>query len=397
MIPRGIIIPKRQSFFLFGPRQTGKSTFVKGILGPNDLYINLLPQRNFLNYSRDPGRLHSEVTAHARSVKGQFRVVIDEVQKAPGLLDDVHDLIETFPIQFILTGSSARKLKRGAANLLAGRAVTRRMFPLTLAEIGDSLDLERALLFGTLPFVWNQGNQTEEVHDLLRTYAETYLREEIQQEALVRNIGAFARFLDIAAASDTQIINYSTIARDCAMSSKTVQEYYNILEETFLAYRVEPWATSARKRLVNHPKFFFFDVGVTNALASTLGEKLSPAIRGQRFESFLLGQILAKLALSQSDIRVYFWRTHTGSEVDFILMRQDKPVAALEVKAREHLHPADTAGLRSFLSDYPKVTCFVIGTGGNSREISESITYCAWDHFLDQQLPKLCKTARNPS
>jgi predicted AAA+ superfamily ATPase len=389
MIPRDLIIPERQSFFLFGPRQTGKSTFVKANLGPDDLLINLLPQRSFLNYSRDPGRLHAEVTAHARKLNKQFRVVIDEVQKAPGLLDDVHDLMETFPIQFILTGSSARKLKRGAANLLAGRAVTRRMFPLTVSELGGRLDLERALLYGTLPLAWNQISHEEETRDQLRAYAETYLREEIQQEALVRNIGAFARFLDIAAASDTQIINYSTIARDCAVSSKTVQEYYNILEETFLAYRVEPWATSARKRLVSHPKFFFFDVGVTNAMASTFGETLSPAVRGQRFESFFLGQILAKIAHLQSDLRVYFWRTHTGSEVDFILVNQDRPVAALEIKAREHLHPADTAGLRSFLNDYPTVPCFVIGTGGNAREISDSIRYGAWNDFLLQELPKL--------
>ena len=185
---------KTKSYFLFGPRQTGKSTFVKSLLGPKDIYFDLLPQRNFLNYAKNPGRMREEILAHLKAYQDPL-VVIDEIQKIPALLDEVHELIESRDIKFILTGSSARKLRRGGANLLAGRGYTYHLFPLTFSEIGARFDLVKALQRGTLPLLWE--TEKESLNEFLRSYTETYLKEEVAAEGLVRNIGPFAQFLDI--------------------------------------------------------------------------------------------------------------------------------------------------------------------------------------------------------
>lgn len=380
MIERSIRLSARGRWFLFGPRQTGKSTLVQGLLGPKDLYFNLLPRRDFLNYAKDPGRFREEVLQHSRK-HAKFTCAVDEIQRIPPLLDEVHDLIERLKIRFILTGSSARKLRRGGANLLAGRAYSLHLFPLTFEELGERFSLERALRIGLLPALWDPG-RSEDEREFLRSYAETYLKEEIQEEGIVRRVGPFTRFLDIAAANDGLIVNYSTVARDCGVSVKTVQEYYAILEDTFIAAKLEPWARSARKRMVAHPKYYFFDPGVTNALCHMLGPALNPIERGRRFEQLVILQAMALIEYGRLDLKLSFWRTHTGGEVDLILSRGGKIVAAAEIKSTDRISSADCSGLRSFVGEHPKVPAYVLGPELRPREVAPGITAMGWREFL---------------
>ncbi len=377
---------KTKSFFLFGPRQTGKSTFVKSLLTPVDLYIDLLPQRSFLNYAKNPGRIREEILAHLLK-HDNFLCIIDEVQKIPALLDEVHELIESKKIRFILTGSSARKLRRGAANLLAGRAYTYHLFPLTASEIGKNFDLERALTTGCLPVLW--GNQNEDYREFLRSYAETYLREEIAAEGFVRNIGPFSNFLDVAAANDGEIVNYSNIGRECGVSIKTVQEYYQILEDTFLAFRLSAWRRSVRKRLTAHPRYYFFDTGVVNVLAHTLTEQMHPIIRGRRFEQFVINQIAAAISYKKLDLQLFYWRTNHGAEVDILICRGEKVLAAVEIKASPNIVTESLSGLKSYLQEHPETPAYVLGHKQSTRLLKANILVLNWAEFISDQLPAL--------
>jgi len=388
MFKREINPIKTKSYFLFGPRQTGKSTFVKSLLTSKDLYIDLLPQRNFLNYAKNPGKLREEIIAHlSRNIDPV--VVLDEIQKIPSLLDEVHELIESRGVRFILTGSSARKLRRGGANLLAGRAYTYRLFPLTFNEIGVAFDLEKALKIGTLPVLWE--SEKEDYHEFLRSYTETYLKEEIASEGLVRDIGPFAQFLDIAAANDGETINYSNIARTCSLSAKTVQQYYQILEDTFLAIRLPAWGRSARRRLVSHPRFYFFDSGITNALAHTLSEQLNPQIRGRRFEQFVISQVMSFIYYRRFDIQLYYWRTNHGAEVDVLLCKGDRIVCALEIKSTRNIMGENLSGLKSFMEDNPGVPAYVLGHDQNRRILDKNIIVINWNDFIYEELKIIAK------
>ena len=383
---REIAPPRKKSWFLFGPRQTGKSTYVRSLLTENDLYIDLLPQREFLGYANEPGRIREEILAHSRTHVG-FVCAIDEIQKIPRLLDEVHELIESRRIRFILTGSSARKLRRSNANLLAGRAYTYRLFSLTRAELGADFDLERALLVGCLPTLW--ASTDEEPREFLRSYTESYLREEIAQEGLTRNIAPFSRFLDTAAATDGETVNFSNVARECGVSVKTAQQYYEILEDTFLAFRLPPWRKSARKRLVAHPRYYFFDTGVTNSLAHTLGRKLNSAVRGRRFEQLVITQILAAIEYRRLDHQLFYWRTNTGAEVDLLICRGQSILAAIEIKSSRQLGKEPLDGLRSFRSENPHVPTYVLGAGVRERLLGDMATVMSWDRFIEQVLPDL--------
>jgi predicted AAA+ superfamily ATPase len=298
-----------------------------------DIFL-LLPQRNFLNYAKNPGRLREEILAHLKRYDSPL-CIIDEIQKIPALLDEVHELIESKGIRFILTGSSARKLRRGSANLLAGRAYPYHLFPLTFTEIGEQFDLDKALKIGTLPVLW--GSQEEDSREFLRSYTETYLKEEIAAEGLVRNIGPFAQFLDIAAANDGETVNSNTIARECSVSVKTVQQYYRILEDTFLAVKLPAWTRSERRRLVSHPRYYFFDTGVTNALAHTLTDQRNPKIVGHRFEQFVICQLMASIYYKRLDCQLYYWRTNHGTEVDVLLATGNRIICALEIKSSQNI------------------------------------------------------------
>jgi len=355
-------------------------------MGPTDLYIDLLPQRAYLNYSKTPGRLREEILAHLQKYN-KFTCIIDGVQKIPALLDEVHALIESTDIRFILTGSSARKIRRGGANLLAGRAYTYNLFPLTAKELGKEFNLDKALVQGCLPVLWQSAD--DEPREFLRSYAETYLREEVAAEGLVRDIGPFSNFLDIAAANDGEIVNYSNVARECAVSVKTVQQYYQILEETFLAFRLPAWRKSARKRLVAHPRYYFFDTGVVNVLAHTLNGQLNANIRGRRFEQFVITQIIAAINYMRLDLQLYYWRTNHGSEVDLLVCRGEYILAAVEIKSSQFISTETLSGLKNFCSEHPETPAFVLGDDQTPRLISDKILLMNWDEFISEKLEGL--------
>lgn len=282
------------------------------------------------------------------------------MQKIPELLDEVHGLIEETRARFLLTGSSARKLKRGGANLLAGRAATRRLHPLTVQEIGADFDLERALRLGTLPSVVAGDEPAAE--ELLAAYAETYLREEIQAEGVVRNVGGFARFLDVAAARSGEILNASAVARDAGVSGRTVLVYFEILEDTRIGFRLEPWRKSPRARLVGHPKSYFFDTGVTNALTRRLHARIDPTLRGLLLEQWLVTECMRLLDYRFPETQLYYWRTNHGAEVDLIFERHGKLRLAAEIKSGRTVSSADLSGLRSFGEAHPRVPRAVVAT-----------------------------------
>ncbi len=379
MVNREINPIKSKSYFLFGPRQTGKSTFVKSLLTDNDLYIDLLPQRDFLNYAKNPGSVREEILAHLKRHDDPL-CVIDEIQKIPALLDEVHELIESKGVRFILTGSSARKLRREGVNLLAGRAYTYRLFPLTFTELGSRFDLERALRTGTLPVLWRFDR--EDTFEFLRSYTETYLKEEVAAEGLVRNIGPFAQFLDIAAANDGETVNYNNVARECSVSVKTVQQYFQILEDTFLAFKIPAWTRNARKRLVSHPRYYFFDTGVTNALAHTLTTQLNPNVFGRRFEQFVICQLMAFVEYKRLDFQLFYWRTRHGAEVDVLICQGSRIICALEIKSSQNISVERLGGLRRFIEDNPGVPAYVLGNGQKRRLLKDNILLMNWDDFI---------------
>lgn len=376
---RLVELPPRGSCFLFGPRQTGKSTLIRSILPKDSFIVDLLVHDTFLRYAKQPGRFRSEATQRIR--QGTRTIFIDEVQKVPALLDEVHGLIEEKKVRFLLTGSSARKLKRGGANLLAGRAATRRLHPLTSFEIGADFNLERALLFGTLPAV--VAGDDSSARELLKAYAETYLKEEIQAEGVVRSLGAFARFLDVAAAQSGEILNAAAVASDAAVSARTVREYFQILEDTLVGFRLEPWRKSPRARLVGHPRFYFFDTGVTNALNRRLHADLEAPTRGRLFEQWVVTESLRLVDYRFPETRLFYWRTNHGAEVDLLFERHGKLRLAVEIKSRRTVSGADLSGLRTFAEAHPGVPRIVVATVPEPFQV-DSIDVLPWRRFFEE-------------
>ncbi len=363
---------------LLGPRQTGKSTYIRSILPPGAWTVDLLQHDEFLRYSKHPDAFRTAVLEQVR--RGVSTIFVDEVQKVPELLDEVHGLIESTGVRFLLTGSSARKLRRGGANLLAGRAIPLRMHPLTVAEHGDDFDLERALRFGALPAVVAASD--DGARDILRGYAETYLREEIQAESLVRNLGGFARFLDVAAAQSGDLLNAASVARDASLASRTVQEYFQILEDTLLGFRLEPWRQGVRARLVGHPRFYLFDTGVTNALNRRLTqEEFDPATRGRLFEQWLVLECIRHVDLARSEARLYFWRTNTGAEVDLLVEKHGRIQAAIEIRSSRTIDGSDLRGLRSFRGENPDVPSFLVTPMATPHRL-DGVLVTNWRDFL---------------
>lgn len=324
--------PRGRSAFLWGPRRVGKSFWVRQTF-PDAPVIDLLQSDVFAEYASRPALLRERYAHRPPSL-----VVIDEVQKLPALLDEVHWLIENSRATFLLTGSSARKLRRGHANLLAGRAWRRTMVPLCAGEIGN-LDLDRALRSGLLP-----GHYTSEapVEDL-RAYVADYLREEVAGEALVRSLPAFAEFLRVAALTSSELLNYTNVARETGVSAKVVRGYFEALEDTMLGFRVPPWRRAKRRRLIETEKFFLFDVGVAGYLARREPRRGS-ADFGKAFEHLVLMELRAWQAYREPDAALTFWRTSSGHEVDFLVGDLD---LAIEVKGAARVHEGDLRGLRA--------------------------------------------------
>ena len=384
MVNRILQLPKRQSFFLLGPRQTGKSTLIESRYTKEVWKIDLLLSEPFLKYSRDPSLFRRETLEKVRHERIKT-IFIDEIQRLPALLNEIQFLMVKSDCQFILTGSSARKLRRGGANLLAGRAVERRLYPFVYEEIKDDFRLDDALLFGTLPAVF--GKKREEKSDILSAYVNMYLREEIQTEGIVRNLGAFSRFLDLAASQFGELVSFSAIGRECHLPVRTVQSYYEILEDTLIGFRLESWQRSLRKRLVAHPKFYFFDLGVTNAINRQLGAIPAHDLRGRLFEQFIVLESYRMVHYRRSESRLYFWRTNHGAEVDLLLERHGKIIAAFEIKHTAAVSGAHLSGLRAFREEHPKVPCAVISLAENAYEI-DKIKILPWMRYL-KDLEKL--------
>ncbi|MGA1869919.1 MAG: ATP-binding protein [bacterium] len=349
-IDRLVRLPENRHFFLFGPRQTGKSTLIKNrFLDDSCIVYDLLHSETYRRLVARPEILRQEITT-ALSQKEISHVVIDEVQKIPELLDEVHALIE-LPVScsFILSGSSARKLKRVHANMLGGRAWTYKLFPLSYFEVGSNFDLRRALRFGTLPSIYCAQNDFDR-KEILRSYITTYIDEEIKLEAQLRNIGGFLRFLSIAASENGNMVNFSNIARETGVKHLTVKSFYQILEDTLVGYFLLPYGKSIRKKMAKHPKFYFFDTGVVSALTNKLNlpveEKSSEY--GQSFEHFFINEVVKINEYYRLDFDISFYRTERGAEVDCIITTPSGRIIAIEIKSIDSPRSVHCKGLMSF-------------------------------------------------
>lgn len=357
------------NFFLFGPRQVGKSTLLQK--EKPDLTINLLDPELQLTYEKNPNLLKQQIDNLQKGVKA--KILIDEVQRVPKLLDIVHSITEQRPeIQFILCGSSARKLRHGASNLLGGRALYRTMHPLTLEELADNFNLEWVLAYGSLPKIYSilRENKINEARDFLRAYTVTYLREEIKAEALVRNLQGFQNFLDVAVAQYSEQVNFSSVSRECQVALTTVKEYYSILEDTLIGFFLRPYFKSERKRMSRQPKFYFFDNGVTRSLSGTLNDPPNLTEQGRLFEQWIIQEVYRYNEYHQKDWKLSFWRTSHGAEVDLLISRGTKLLYAIELKFKHRISSADLSGLKSFHASHPEVPCFVVSPLKQSFRLS---------------------------
>lgn len=327
---------KSNSFFIFGARGTGKSTWIREQFSPEEIFlIDLLKPEVENLYAKKPQWLEKQILSLKQK---PHWVVIDEVQRVPKLLNLVHSLIESHGIQFILTGSSARKLKRGHANLLAGRAYVYHLYPLTACEMGEKFDLELALSFGTLPKTVGLDSAAEK-SAFLYAYALTYLREEIQIEQVVRHLDPFRNFLEIAALMSGRLINYNKIAKDVGCDNKTVQSYYQILEDTWLGFYLPAFHTSARKSHRLHPKFYLFDLGIKRALEGSCEALLTPGTSafGDAFETWVILEFFRLNDYLGRRFKLSFFQTHQGGEIDLVLTKPKEAPICIEIKSAEKI------------------------------------------------------------
>jgi predicted AAA+ superfamily ATPase len=344
MFERAIFLPTPpdESFFLWGPRQSGKTTLLRERY-PDARWIDLLRAEEYRRYLQSPELLREEIAAE----ESRRFVVIDEVQKVPQLLDEVHWLIENRGTHFALCGSSARKVKRGHANLLGGRAVRRELFGLTAGEVGRDWDLTRMLNHGYLPRMY----LSERPRRLLDAYVADYLKEEVAAEGLVRNLPVYSEFLNVAALSDTELVNFSTIARDCGVSSHTIQAYFQILVDTLLGRWLPAFRLRPKRRVVASPKFYFSDVGVVNFLARRGQLEAGSELYGKAFENWVFHELSAHNSYRETYAEISYWRLASGIEVDFVI---DADVA-IEAKATRKVTADHLRGLRQLAVDHPRI------------------------------------------
>lgn len=363
-----IALPANRSAFLWGPRKTGKTTLLRQQF-PDAFWIDLLDHELFWALSQNPARLRQMV-----EVQPSRTVVVDEVQKIPRMMDEVHWLIENRGYQFILSGSSARKFRRGDVHLLGGRAWRFELYPLVTKEI-QGLDLDKALLTGLLPSHYLSPDPQMD----LRAYVHDYLKEEIQAEALTRNLPAFSRFLHSAAVTNGMLLNYSNAAREAGVSVKTIREYYQILEDTLIGRLLPPWKKARKRRLIETSKFFFFDTGIVSAI---LGRRsLPPGTRehGRAFEHFILQECWAYSHYSKEEFPFFYWRTASGTEVDLILGEGE---VALEIKASEHAGDR-TKGLHLFMEENRCKRSYVVSRDPLARKLTGRTTLLPWQRFCE--------------
>jgi uncharacterized protein len=358
-VPRFFDAPE-SSFFLFGPRGTGKSTWLRERY-PDALWIDLLEPDVHRRFAARPERLRQVVAG----TPGTKVVVIDEVQKVPELLDMVHALIENrLGLRFILTGSSARKLRRGGVDLLAGRALLRFLHPFMAAELGARFDLDEALTLGLVPLIRDAARPAE----VLKTYVALYLREEVQLEGVVRNLGPFARFLEVVSFSHGAVLNLAQVARECEVSRKTAEGYLGVLEDLLLAFRVPVFTRRARRQLTSHPKFYLFDAGVFASVRPAGPLDRPQEIAGAALEGLVAQHLRAWNDYSGGEAKLSFWRTSSGTEVDFVVYGPPG-FWALEVQHSAEIRPRDLRGLKAFCQDYPEARGSLLYRGQEVLEI----------------------------
>ena len=371
-----IELPRGQSAFLWGPRKVGKSTLLRRRF-PEAPYLDLLDTRLMLQLTREPWQLSDRIRAHGPA-GGAHPVILDEVQKVPAVLDEVHRLIESEGLSFVLCGSSARKLKRGRSNLLGGRAWRLTLHPLTWREV-PRFDLLKALNRGLVP----QHYDSPHFRRSLAGYVDDYLKEEVFAEGLARNAGAFARFFDALSFSHGELLNYSNIARDCGVSSKTVRGYFEILVDTLVGVLVEPYSRRRSRSIITRaPKFYLFDVGLAGHMAGRRVERPAGPQFGRALEHFVLMELLAYRTYGELDFPVRFWRTKSGLECDFVLGRDGG--VAIEVKANANPRPKDLRPIRAFVDEHRPRLAVVVCNAAEERLTRDGIWLLPWERFLER-------------
>ena len=376
-----MLLPNGQSAFLWGARKTGKTTYLKAHF-PKSVWFDLLDTDLFISLSRQPSLLREQILA-LESSKLQKPIIIDEAQKVPLLFDEVHRLIEEKGLSFILCGSSARKLKRGQANLLGGRAWRYEMLPLTFSEIED-FDLLTALQRGLIPSHYLSIDPKRS----LQSYVNDYLKEEIREEGLTRNLPAFTRFLDAVGYSNGELINRANIARDCGVDSKTVKEYFQILVDTHVGFFLEPFKKrQSRQSISATPKFYLFDVGVAGQLAKRSLVALEGSEAGHAFEHFIISEVRAYNSYENLEFETFFWRTKTGMEVDLVI-QNGNIIIPLEIKVKKRVDKNDLKGLKSFQDEFDIPEGILVCQEKSPRTVEiengRTISILPWKAFLEQ-------------
>jgi predicted AAA+ superfamily ATPase len=369
-----------RSFFLLGPRQTGKSTLLRASF-PDALFLDLLDAQTFRSLAASPAL----ISERARALKGRRRVVIvDEIQKLPELLDEIHRLMELDrTLRFILTGSSARKLRTRGRNLLGGRAGLTRMHPIVFPELGTGSPRRpwtELLRWGGLPSVLVSETPKED----LQAYVGLYLQEEIRAEGLARSVPNFSRFLETAAMMNGEILNFTKIGNDAQLSPRTVRDYFQILQDTLIGDLLPPFQRTRTRKAVTTEKFFFFDVGVTNALVERWAVSPRTPEYGRMLEHLIEREVRASIDYFRSDRHLFFWRSLSRIEVDLVVAEGRKPVVAIEVKASRSVSSRDLGGLRAFAEDWPKVRKIVVSLEPHPRTTEDRIEILPVEQFLSQ-------------
>lgn len=355
MYSRLITPPKDKSFFLFGPRGTGKTTWVKSRF-PGALYLDLLESELFNDLLASPQRLEGLIPKEFKDW-----VVIDEIQRIPELLNEVHRLIEKYKFRFILTGSSSRKIRNKGVNLLGGRALSCHLYPLTVSELGKDFDLKHSLAFGQLPCVYAEADPKK----YLESYVTIYLEEEVRQEGLTRNLAAFSRFLEAASFSQGAVLNVSAVARECHIERKVVENYFAILEDLLIGYRIPVFTKRAKRRMVSHSKFYFFDTGLYRTIRPLGPLDMPEEVGGQALETLFLQELKALNAYLGLGYDVFYWRTSNNAEVDFVLYGP-KGIKSFEIKRSGKVSGGMLNSLKAFRTDYPAAKSYLV-YGGDRR------------------------------
>ncbi|MEK7141214.1 MAG: AAA family ATPase [Patescibacteria group bacterium] len=358
MYSRKLVPPVQKSFFLFGPRGVGKTTWVRQTF-PEALYFDLLEPATFNQLIARPQDLEKMID---EDYSGW--IIIDEIQRVPELLNQVHRLIELKKYKFLLTGSSARKLRKMGQNLLAGRALVYQLHPLTVLELGGDFNLDEVLKFGGLPGVYSENDKQK----FLESYVQTYLQEEIQQEGITRNLGGFARFLETASFSQGSVLNVSAVAREAMVERKVVENYFTILEDLLTAVRIPVFSKKAKRKLITHTKFYFFDTGIYQAIRPKGPLDRPEEIYGVALESLFLQNLWAVNDYLNLGYKIYYYHTTLGTEVDFILYGE-RGIVAFEIKRSAKYSRSDLRGLKAFLADYPAAKGILIY--GGTRKMYE--------------------------